>query len=118
MRYDLLVHLENARVVVAGVAAEKLIGALAGENDLYVFAREARHKVQRDARRVGKRLIHVVLHGGNRVPEFLARNKVGVVLNADFAAKLLRPADLVVFLAEVKAYGKGLLVGEVGGYIA
>ena len=40
------------------------------------------------------------------------------MLNADLAAELLSPAYLIIFLAEVKAYGEGLLVGEVGRYIA
>ena len=78
-----MVHSENARIVVAGVAAEQLVSALAREHNLYVLACKARYKVQRNAGRIGKRLIHMVLNRRNGVPEFLAGDKVGVVLNSD-----------------------------------
>ena len=72
MRDYLLIYSKNSRVVVAGVAAEQLVGALARKDDLYIAAGKARYKVQRDAGGVGERLIHVILHGGHRVPELLA----------------------------------------------
>ena len=118
VRDDLLIESEHARVVVAGVAAEQLVGALAREHDLDIFGRETRHEVERHAGRIRQRLIHVILHGGHRVPEFLGGNQVGVVLDADVAAQFLRPADLIIFLAEVKADGEGLLIGKIGGHIA
>ena len=40
------------------------------------------------------------------------------MLHTDLLAERLSPAYLVVFLAEVKTDGKGLLVGEVGGHVA
>ena len=118
MRNDFLVHAENARVVVAGIAAEQFIGALSREHDLDIVAGKTGDKVQRNTGRVGKRLIHIVLHGRHRVPEFIARDQMGMVLDADFAAQLLRPADFVILLTEVKADGEGFLVCKVSGDVA
>ena len=113
-----LIDAEHARIVVAGVAAEQLVGALTGEHDLDILTRQTRHKIERHAGRVGERLIHIILHRGHRVPKFLARDQVGVVIYVDQLADGLRPADLVVFFAEVKADGKGLLSRKIGGNIA
>ena len=114
---DRLVYLKDAGVVIDRVAAEELVGALAREDDLNVLRRELRDEVQRDAGRIGERLIHVVLHLRHRCPEFLRRDELRVMLHADLLRQRLRPCDLVVFFSEVEADGEGLLTLKIGGDI-
>ena len=60
------------RDAIPVVAEEQLVGALAGQHDLDVIAGEARHEVQRHARREGDRLVLVPDQARQRVEELLA----------------------------------------------
>ena len=117
VRHDLLIPFKDARIVVAGVAAEQLVRALARQHDLDVLARDLRDKVQRDTRRVSQGLIHVILHLRHSRPEFLGRDQLRVMLHADLLRQRLCPVDLVIFLAEIKSDGKGFLALKVRGNV-
>ena len=118
MRNDCLINFKYSRLIVASIAAEQFVCALTRKYNLYILACKSWYKVKRNTRRVGKRLVHMILHGRNCVPEFFAWNKVCMMLNTDFLTKTLCPADFVVMLAKIKAYRKGFLVCKICWNIA
>ena len=65
---------ELVLVVIDPVAAEQLVGALAGLHHLHLFRSKLADEVQRDGRRCTERLVHVVLLSGNDVQELLGRD--------------------------------------------
>ncbi len=106
------------RLAVDVVPAEQLVRAFAGKDDLHVFARYFRHKIQRGAGGVGQGLVHVILHRAQVAPVLLRRNHVGVVFQADLARKALGIADFVVPLVVAKPDGERLLPLEIARDIA
>ena len=115
---QLVIQPEHSRLVVHRIAAEQLVSAFAGQHHLHIFACQLGNKEQGNTGGVCQGLVHVVLDFLDVPPEFLGGDNLEVVVYADFLGKALGPVDFIVFLAEVKAHGKGLLVGEIGGNIA
>ena len=64
---------QRQRLAVDGVAAEQLVGALAGEHHLDVLAGLAGDEVQRHERRVGDRVVEVPDDQRDGVGELLRR---------------------------------------------
>ena len=75
-------------------------------------------KIKRDAGRVRKRLVHMVLNLLDVSPEFFGGNHLVVMVDADMLRQALCPVDLVVFFPKVKADSEGLLIGKIGGNVA
>ena len=80
---DFVVFCHVGGVVVDVVAAEDLVGALSAQHYLDLLRSQPAHEKQRCRRRVGKRLIHVILYLCEIIPVFLRLDDVGEILLAD-----------------------------------
>ena len=96
-----------ATLQVHGVAAEQLVGALAGEHHLHVLPGVLGQEVQGDLRGVGQGLVQHVLDFRHRVEEFIGAYLVGDVGHAHRLGELLGVGQLAVLLLLV-AHGEGL----------
>ncbi len=115
--------LVGERRLVDAVAAEELVGALAGEHRLHLLRGLLVHEVERHGARVGRRLVHVPLHAGQAGPVLLLGDVLGVVLDVQLVGQLARPADLVALpLVLGEAHGERLdvrvLLGQARGHVA
>ena len=87
-----------APLQVHGVAAEQLVGALAGEHHLHVLPGVLGQEVQGDLRGVGQGLVQHVLDFRHRVEEFIGADLVGDVGHAHRLGELLGVGQLAVLL--------------------
>ena len=105
-RRQLLERGQRQRLAVDVVAAEQLVGALAGEHHLDVLAGLAGDEVQRHEGRVGDRVVEVPDDQRDLVGELLRRDDLGDVLDADRRRGLGGHVDLGEALS-LEAGGEG-----------
>ena len=94
-------------VAVAGVAAEHLVAAFAGEDDGDVFAGQLGNEVERDAGGPGDGLVLMPDEARQRVEEVLHADDDFVVLGADGLRDVAGVGELAVF-GFLVADGEGL----------
>ena len=99
-------RLERQRFPIDGVAAEQLVGALAGQHHLDVLARLAGDEEQRHQRRVGHRFVEVPDDLGQRGDELVGSHHLGDVPRADRLGRCHRDVDLGEALT-LEAGGEG-----------
>ena len=97
---------QRHRLPVDGVAAEQLVGPLAGQHHLDVLARLAGDEVQRHQRRVGHRVVEVPHDQRQGVHHLLGADHLGDVLDPDRGGRLGGHVDLGEALA-LEAGGEG-----------
>ena len=85
-----------ARFAVDVVAAEDLVGTLAGEHDFQGLGSQIAHEVQGDRCRIRQRFVHVILDHGQLFPVFFRCDDFVIILLADRLGEALCPADLVI----------------------
>ena len=66
------------------VTAENLIGAFARHYYLDMLSGNVRHKIQRNRRRIGQRLVQIILKFRQDFPIFLGINDLVIALDPDF----------------------------------
>ena len=86
--------LQRQRFPVDGVAAEQLVGALAGKHDLDVLAGFASYEEQRHQRRVGHGFVEVPHDLGQCGDELVGLDHLGNVPGADRLRRGHRDVDL------------------------
>ncbi len=91
------------------VSAEKLVRTFAGQDYFNVLARYLRDKVQRYARSVRERLVHVVLYLADIAPVFVRGYNFVMMFEAYLFRELFCVAYLVVLFVCAKADGKCFL---------
>ena len=91
------------------IAAEKLVCALARQNDLYLLRSEICEKIQRYCRGVRERFIHIILNHGSNIKVLLGGYLFGKILDVFVLCKFLSMRELGIFFLRV-AYGKGLYI--------
>ena len=109
--------------MVDPVAAEQLVGALAGLHHLHLFGGKLADEVQRNGRRRTERLIHVILLGGNDIQELLGRDlhvlvgkprplgefaRIFELVQLDLEAGVLGLVTLLLAAGDVVAHGERL----------
>ena len=111
------------RRLVDAVAAEELVGPLAGEHRLHLLGRYLVHEVERHGARVGRGLVHVPLHARQARPVLLLADVLGAVRDVQLVGQLARPGYLVALaLVLGEAHGErldgGVLLGQACGHVA
>ena len=109
---------ELVLVVVNPVAAEQLVGALAGLHHLHLFGSKLADEVQRNGRRRAERLVHVILLGGNDVQELLGRDLHVLVGKPRPLGELARIFELVQLDLEAGVLGLVALFLATGDVVA
>ena len=109
---------ELVLVVVDPVAAEQLVGALAGLHHLHLFGGKLADEVQRDGRRRAERLVHVVLLGGDDVQELLGRDLHVLIGKPRPFGELARVLQLVQLDLEAGVLGLVALLLAAGDVVA
>ena len=109
---------ELVLVVVDPVAAEQLVGALAGLHHLHLFGGKLADEVQRNGRRRTERLVHVVLLGGNDIQELLGRDLHVLVGKPRPLGELARIFELVQLDLEAGVLGLVALLLAAGDVVA
>ena len=95
---EVLERLERQRLTVDRVAAEQLVGTLAGQHDLDVLARFLRDEPQRNQCRIGYRVVEVPDDLGNGSGELGGGDHLDDVLRADRCGRFCRDVDLGIAL--------------------
>ena len=111
----ILLHLRSIAIPV--VACKYLVRALAGQYDGNMLPRELRKEVQRHRRRVGLRLIHMILYRRQAVHALLRRQRTADIADAEQLRQLARIAGLVKLFVFV-AHRKGKLRAHSRSYVA
>ena len=101
--------------MIDAVAAEQLVRPFARQHHLDMLGGQLGDEIECDTRRVGQGLVQCVLHLGQRVPVFLLRNAVDIVLDAEFSGQFSGIGAFIIMRAALKAHRKGFLASEIGG---
>ena len=109
---------ELVLVVVDPVAAEQLVGALAGLHHFHLFGGKLADEVQRNGRRRAERLVHVILLGGNDIQELLGRDLHVLVGKPRPLGELARIFELVQLDLEAGVLGLVALLLAAGDVVA
>ena len=108
---------EVALLDIGGVAAEQLVGAFAGKNDLHILPGVFRQEVEGDFGGIGEGLVHEVLDLGGGSEIVVGGDFIGDVLDPHHPGEVLGVGELAVFFLGV-AYGEGFhVLGDLGDFL-